>query len=92
MEAANHTASTTGGFEALAGTAAKPGQDGVENVVEKPGNRVAAAGGSSISANLGHNLLQNAGSECRSQEGSRGNYGQYPAIKEHIKLSGRRGK
>ena len=36
--------------------------------------------------------MQTAGSERRSQKGSRGNYGQDPAIKEHIRLSGRRGK
>ena len=92
MWAASHTASYSVSG-ALAGTAAVPGQDGVEDMADKPGNRVAAAaGGSSISADLGRTLLQTASSKCRSQEGSRGDYGPDPAIKDHIKLNNRRGK
>ena len=90
MGAASHTASSSVSG-ALAGSAAVPGQDGVENTADKPGNRVVADGGSSISADLGRNLLQKASPKCRSQEGSRGDYGPDPAIKDHIKSNDRRG-
>ena len=90
--AANHTASTTGSFGALAENAARPGQDVVKTVVDESGKGVAAAGAPSISSDLGHGLLQTAGFENRSREGSRESYGQCPDIKEHIKVIGSRGK